>query len=74
MWDAECTSDIEEFDGEPPPTLPEHNAGNSQSIPKSLGTWVIVFLFHVQVMFYLSDEAMDILLKFISAFLLVCMP
>ena len=71
MWDAECISDIEEFEGEPPPSLPEHNAGNSQSIPKSLYTWIIVFLSHFQVMFYLSDKAMDILLKFISAFLLV---
>lgn len=26
MWDAECTSDIEEFEGESPPSLPEQLA------------------------------------------------
>lgn len=82
MWDAECTSDIEEFEGESPPSLPEHNTGNLLSIPKSLCTWIIiVFLSHFQVMFYLSNKAMDILLKCISAFFFIvariiikCMP
>ena len=71
VWSVDPSSDVDDFDNETPPSLSNPNAASSPSIPKALCTWLVLFLSHFQVIFYLSDRAMDVLLKFMSAFFFV---
>lgn len=62
------SSDIDDFENETPPSLLNHDPATSSSVCKTLCTWMVLFLSHFQATFYLSDTALDVLLKFMSAF------
>ena len=74
MWYVDPSSDMNDVEDETSPSLSSSancHVASSQSAPKSLCTWMVLFLSHFQVMFYISDRAMDVLLKFMSAFFFV---
>ena len=72
VWHVDPSFEIDDdFMNETPPSLSDIDTDNSQSVSKSLCTWIVLFLSHFQVIFYIPDRAMDVLLKFMSAFLFV---
>lgn len=71
IWSMDSSSDFEDFDCETPPSMSTRATTESQSVPRSLCTWIVLFLSHFQVIFYIPDRAMDMLLKFMSAFFIV---
>ena len=67
IWSMDPSSDIDDFDNETP-LVSSHNAADCQSVPRSLCTWIILFLSYFEVILNIPDRAMDVFRKFMSAF------
>ena len=74
VWNEDCVIEddfVIEDDLVRPESPPLNEIDNEDGTHKNLNAWLVKFLSHFQSLFHLSDKAMEYLIKFLAAFLLI---